>query len=82
LLELKNNGGETYNVTQVAVSGCGNADAIPDEVAAGSNKVITVTCASALSAGSTFKGDITITYRKAGSSVDLTSTGSMTEPVI
>lgn len=82
VLEIKNNGGETYNISQVAVSGCGNADVIPDEVASGSNKVVTITCGSTLTAGSTFKGDITITYRKSGSSVDLTSTGSMTEPVI
>ncbi len=82
LLELKNNGGETYNITDVAISGCGNSDVIPDEVAAGGLKTVTVTCGSALTAGSTFKGDITITYRKQGSSVDLTSTGSMTEPVI
>ena len=55
---------------------------IPDEVSAGGLKRVVLTCDSGLTAGSTFKGDITITYRKTGSSVDLTSTGSMTEPVV
>ena len=80
-LELRNNGGETYNITSVDISDCGinNADT---EVAAGVAKPITVTCSPVLKAGNSFKGDITITYRKVGSSVDLTSTGTISNKVV
>jgi len=80
ILELKNNGGETYNVSSVDISGCNSTAAAPGTVAAGSVQTITVPCT--LSADTTFKGDITITYRKLGSGVDLQSTGAMTEPVV
>ncbi len=77
-LELKNNGGETYTLQNVSVSGCNSTDTAGD-IVSGNTTAISLPCT--LTSGSTFKGDITVTYRKVGSSVDLTSRGSMTEPV-
>jgi hypothetical protein len=83
VMELRNNGGEDYSIYNVGVSGCGTLDlsASPASVTAGSVYVATVDCAATLVAGDTFKGDITINYRKTGSSVDLTSTGTVAEKV-
>jgi hypothetical protein len=78
-LELENNGGETLNVTDVTVTGCGSTASAPGEVEAGAK--LTATMACALTEGDAFKGDITITYTKADSAVELTSTGSMTQTV-
>lgn len=80
VLELKNNGGEDYTVQGVTVSGCGNYSTAT-AVAAGATQAFTVPCGSTLAAGDTFKGDITISYRKTGSTVDLTSTGTLAEKV-
>jgi len=80
-LELKNNGGETYTVQNVSIGGtCAASNDTIGNVAAGATVAVVVPCSPG-SSGDTFKGDITITYRKQGSSVDLTSTGSMTEPI-
>lgn len=81
VLELKNNGGEDYNIYSVDVSGCGTYTGAPDSISASSSATITVTCSSDLTEGDSFKGDITIVYRKDGSSVDLTSTGTLAEKV-
>jgi len=79
-LELQNNGGEDYNITSVAITNCGtNSTAIASS--AGSKTAVIVVCSPALSPSSSFKGDITISYRKSGSSVDLTSTGNIAEKV-
>ncbi len=79
-LELKNNGGEDYTIQSVEVTNCGTySTATP--IATGEAEAITVTCTTALTAGASFKGDITIVYRKTGSSVDLTSTGTVAEKV-
>jgi len=75
-IEIKNNGGEYYDIQSVAVSNCGNySTATPAD--ADSLTPILVTCDTALTPGNNFKGDITITYRKTGSSTDLTSTGTV-----
>ncbi len=79
-LELKNNGGETYNITSVTVANCGSYTT-PTGIEAGSAATIIVTCSPVLVTGNNFKGDITIVYRKAGSSVDLTSTGTVAEKI-
>ena len=79
-LELKNNGAETYNIASVAVAGCGTYST-PTEVSAGSASTIIVTCSPVLIAGNNFKGDITIIYTKAGSLVELTSTGTIAEKI-
>ncbi len=78
-LELKNNGGETMAINNVSITNCGS-NSTSLSVASGSSAVSLINCT--LTSGDTFEGDITITYRKAGSSVDLTSTGSITEPVV
>ena len=78
-LELLNNGGETYNITSVTVSECGT-ESTAHSVVAGNATAITVACSK--TAGDSFKGDITVTYRKVGSTVDLTSTGTISNKVV
>lgn len=80
-LELKNNGGEDYRILSVVISGCGT-DSTATPITAGSTAAVTVVCNPVLTEGNTFKGDITITYRKVGSSVDLTSTGTISNKVV
>ncbi len=79
-LELRNGGGEAFNVSSVVVSGCGTSAAI-GSVAADSLTTVAVTCTPALTSGSKFKGDITITYKKTSSALDLTSSGSIVSKV-
>ena len=80
-LELRNNGGESLNIQSVSVSGCGtNSNGVT--VASGAVQAITITCAPVLTEGDNFKGDISINYLKTGSTVDLTSTGSISEKVV
>lgn len=79
-LEIKNNGGETYTTTDVTVTNCVGEETGLGALAAGEAQTITVPCV--LTLGETFKGDITITYRKAGSTVEQTSTGQITERVV
>jgi uncharacterized protein (UPF0333 family) len=80
VLELKNNGGEDYNVTSITVSGCGSYTT-PTTISTSTAEAFTVNCSSTLTEGDSFKGDITIIYRKSGSSVDLSSTGTIAETV-
>jgi hypothetical protein len=82
-LELRNNGGEDYQLYSINVAGCGTYTGAPDAILAGSTGNFQVTCGAGtgLTAGQTFKGDITISYRKTGSSVDLTSTGTVAEKI-
>lgn len=77
-LELKNNGGEDYVVSSVDVSNCGTATG--SAVAAGASETVTVPCT--LTAGDSFKGDITVKYTKSGSTVELTSTGTISNKVV
>ena len=77
-LELKNNGAETYNITSVDVVGC-STYSTPTSVNASSSATILVPCS--LTVGNNFKGDITISYTKAGSLVELTSTGTIAEKI-
>jgi uncharacterized protein (UPF0333 family) len=81
VLELRNNGGENLNVTSIVVDG-----STPDITCTWTGGTVvtpstatsfTATCASALTDGNTYKGDITINYRKSGSAIDLTSTGTI-----
>jgi len=80
-LEIKNNGGETYDIISVDVTNCATNSAGWSGVVAGATQAITVTCTTAPVTGDSFKGDITISYRKVGSTVDLTSTGTIAEKV-
>ncbi len=85
-LELRNNGGEDLNVTSISIDGSS-----PDvtctwtggrEVDPSNLQAFTATCASALTVGGTYKGDIAINYRKAGSGIDLTSTGTIAGKIV
>ena len=77
-LELKNNGGATYNITNVEIENCGNYTT-SFTLAASASNTANVSCT--LSADDNFKGDITIKYTKSGSTVELTSTGTIAEKV-
>ena len=79
-LELKNNGGDTVNITSTTVSSCGT-DSTDYTVNASLLQVVRINCSPTLTTDDTFKGDITINYRKSGSSVDLASTGTITDKV-
>lgn len=79
-MELKNNGGEDYEIQSISVAGCGT-DSTATNITTGSAATVTVTCSSTLEEGKTFKGDVTIVYRKSGSTVDLTSTGTIAEKI-
>ncbi len=77
-LELTNNGGEDYNISAINISNCGvNSTAVTS--IAGSKTAIIIPCT--LTAGQNFKGDIAISYIKSGSSVTLTSTGTIAEKI-
>jgi|GEM_PF-5518798 len=70
-LEIKNNGGETYNITQVSVSNC-NQNTNIGNIDSGATISLVLECSLT---GATFSGDITINYKKIGSAIDLASTG-------
>ena len=80
-IELKNNGGEDYDIQNVVVSGCVGAitPALPKQILAGGIQAVTIACSP--TEGDTFKGDVTVTYTKTGSTTDLTSTGTIAEKV-
>lgn len=78
-IELQNNGGEDVEIRNVHVAGCSTDDTTAVNVTAGSSVVKTVGCS--LTSGKNFKGDVTITYRKSGSSLDQTSTGTIAKTV-
>lgn len=83
VLELRNNGGESFEIQSVEVAGCGT-DSTSLNVSASALQSVTVNCAggTGLTAGETFKGDITIKYRKSGSTVDLSSTGTIADTIV
>ncbi|MCH7568379.1 MAG: hypothetical protein IIA87_03075 [Nanoarchaeota archaeon] len=83
-LELRNNGGEAFTIISIDVENCATITPVDFIMAAGnaSSFAITPCGPTALAEGDNFKGDITITYRKSGSALDLTSTGSITEKVV
>ena len=79
-LELRNGGGEDYNITSVAITNCATVN---PSVLAPADQLATVTvspCSPPLSAG-TFRGDITITYRKTGSNLDQQTTGRIIQRI-
>ncbi len=79
-LEIENKGGETLNVTSVAVTGGCTTNNTATTMASGAQIITLSGCG--LTAGDMFSGDITITYLRPGSSLPLTSTGSVSTPVI
>jgi uncharacterized protein (UPF0333 family) len=86
-LEIKNNGGETYettafNITITSPTGevCTNENIGVGSLAAGATQVLTVNGCS-LTAGASFNADIVITYLKTGATLEQKSTGSMSGSV-
>ncbi len=83
-LALKNNGGVDYTITKVAISNCANSttgwNVTAGDVAGGSSGIL-IDCTTDPTVGDNFKGDITISYTKSGSDVELTSTGTIAEKV-
>ncbi len=73
-VELKNNGGEDVTISTVTIAGCGTGS-VNSTVIASAQTVVTVPCT--LVSGNSFKGDLTINYRKSGSGLDLQSTGTV-----
>ncbi|MEK6858465.1 MAG: hypothetical protein AABX53_00965 [Nanoarchaeota archaeon] len=80
ILELRNNGGENFEVQSIDVTNCGTF-ATPTTIATGELQPFTIDCTGVLTEGTSFKGDITITYLKTDSTVVLTSTGTIAEKV-
>ncbi len=77
-LELRNGGGEQFDVRSVTISNCGTLDRTVSPLGVPADNLTSVTvagCSPPLLAGNTFRGDITITYRKQGSNLDQVSTG-------
>ena len=83
-LELKN-GGEDYTIHSIDISNCGALDLslTPQFISAGSMPRFQVLCSPGtdLTEGNTFRGDIEITYRKIGSSLNQISKGSITQKI-
>jgi uncharacterized protein (UPF0333 family) len=77
-LEIRNGAGEALNVTSVVVANCNTTSNI-GTVAADSLTTVAVACAP--DAASKFKGDITVNYKKAGSNLELSSSGSIVSKV-
>ena len=90
-IELRNNGGEQYTVTNVAVlSSTTGVDCstttltmVPSTGIVLPSKTISLNIAgcTGLEEGKTFKGDVTITYNKLDSNLALTSTGTIAEKI-
>lgn len=83
-LEIENKGGETLTVNSIGVSGASSgACTINNTVftaTTGANIVTLSGCT--MTAGDAIKGDITVTYLRPGSSLPLTSTGSVSTSAV
>lgn len=81
-LELRNGGGETFDVMSIRVTGCGTITGAPlTAMGADGTYVANVACGALgnLTADTTYRGDITITYQKVGSDLDQVSTGRIVQ---
>ena len=78
-LEIENNGGETLNVTSVTVTGAssGGCTANTTSTSMAGGAVIFTLSGCTYTAGESYKGDVAITYLRPGSSLPLSSTGSL-----
>jgi hypothetical protein len=93
-LELQNNGGETATITAATLTSVSSgsfttdcsAAAIPPPVPAGDPVVLTFNCGGAatsdLTAGETFKANIAVSYTRGTGTVQLQSTGTITDTVV
>ena len=79
-LEIRNGAGETISVSDVSVSGCGSATnaSFPITQQIGSSIVYTAACDPDLVSGTSFRGDITVVYKRGTASLDSRSTGTIT----
>jgi len=75
-LELVNGRGQTVNLTNVNITGCG---AVNVGTMMLDNDKLTVTVPCALAAGTKFSGSITLTYLVLDSSLPLTSAGKIVD---
>ncbi len=75
--------GEQYTVSSIAVGGCGVNASVTNGTAlqADTLYLIHVPCTTAITAGTKFRGDITIIYTKVGSQVQQTSSGQIINKV-
>ncbi|MEK6792404.1 MAG: hypothetical protein AABX96_02945 [Nanoarchaeota archaeon] len=86
-LELTNNGGDTAVISEISVTGTGasagiicSVSPIPPAGDATPGRIILFTtniCAPILTSGNNFAGDIKITYKKQGSTLNQISTGTL-----
>jgi len=85
-MELRNNGGEDLTFTSITVDGATvdcTTGTISTAVTPSTPVSFTVDCGAAtLTTGNTYKGDITISYTKSGSSVALASTGTIAGKIV
>ncbi len=75
-LEITNKGGETLSSVTVNITGKGCTQDTSFDGSSSSAQIIALNCTDA-NAGTTFSGDIVVTYLRPGSSLPLTSTGSV-----
>ena len=80
-LDFKNNGADDLTIASVNVTGCG-INSTSTALTSGSNSVFAVTCDPALTDGDSFKGDVVVKYTKAASTIELTSTGTVSGTVV
>lgn len=80
-LDIQNGAGETVNVTSVSISGISGCGAFntPRTVVAGSSTVVTIPCN--LTADDTVRGTINLNYLRPTSTIELSSTGTITARV-
>jgi len=77
-IEIENKGGETLTSVTANITGQGCTQ---ESVTLSGATTVEIACTGATT-GTTFSGDIIITYLRPGSSLPLTSTGSVSTPVI
>lgn len=81
-LELLNGAGETVNVTTIAITNCNAAgQTFGTNQPTGNTTLYSITCNPVLVSGATFRGDVTVKYKKQGSALELQSTGSINAKV-
>jgi len=93
-LEVRNGAGESITLQNLVVEGCTDTTIdYTDSTGSGTftpgtdtynmpdQELTTFDLGCTLTPGDKFQGDITVTYRKIGSSLDLTSTGEITDSV-
>lgn len=79
-VEIDNRGGETLSGVSVSVTGCVSNTTGFDGSASGA-QIVTLAC-SGMDASDSFSGDVTVQYLRPGSALPLTSTGSVSTPVV